>query len=79
VPFIEGCRQIKPPEPGEGPERLQAVFEEFLKDRDMDPAGYPAAFTTYRPAKIREDGRSFGATVSGGRRDSSLAARSGEM
>jgi DNA adenine methylase len=38
VPFMAACRQNKPLEPGEGPERLQAVFDEFLKDRDMDAA-----------------------------------------
>jgi DNA adenine methylase len=36
--FIESCREIKPLEEDEGPERLQAVFDQFVKDTDMDPA-----------------------------------------
>jgi DNA adenine methylase len=36
--FIRSCMEIKPLEEGEGPERLRAVFDQFVKDTDMDAA-----------------------------------------
>jgi DNA adenine methylase len=38
VKFIRACQQIKPLEAGEGYERLKAVFDQFAKDQNMDPA-----------------------------------------
>src|SRR5262245_55045710 len=38
VKFIRACQEIKPLEAGEGYERLKAVFDQFAKNQNMDPA-----------------------------------------